>query len=313
MLDFTVAIPTYNGAERLPQVLEKVRSQIQTESLKWEVIVIDNNSSDNTEEIIENYQETWPRSIPLKYVLESEQGAAFARLRAVKEAKGEYIAFLDDDNWPEPNWLISAYSFCKEHPQAGAIGGQIHANYEIPPPENFKPIEPFLAIREHGSQPFRFDAANLRLPPAASLIVRKQAWQESVPPRPSLTGKLPGLLIQGDDYEPLLYLHKHGWEIWYNPEMHTYHQIPKWRLEKDYLLKLAQGCGLATCKLLMINAKPWQKPWIIARTTLGNSCRMLRHLWKYKGQLKTDLISTFEYQFYWASLNSIFLLLRQFK
>ncbi|MBK4732787.1 glycosyltransferase family 2 protein [Oxynema sp. CENA135] len=308
MLDFTVAIPTYNGAERLPQVLEKVRSQIQTESLKWEVIVIDNNSSDNTEEIIENYQETWPRSIPLRYWFEKKQGLAFARQRAIQEARGTYVAFLDDDNLPNSDWVKSAHSFAEQHPHAGAISGQIHAQFEVEPPADFKRIQAFLAIREHGSQPFLFKPQDLRLPPGAGLVIRKQAWIESVPKNPGVIGNTGQSLARGDDYEPLLYMHKEGWEIWYNPDMHLDHVIPHWRLEKDYLFSLARCCGLATCKLLMINAKPWQKPWLITRTILGNSHRIVRHLWKYKGQLKTDLIPAFEYQFYWASLNSPFLL-----
>lgn len=56
MLDFTVAIPTYNGANRLPLVLEKLRSQINTENISWEVIIVDNNSSDNTSKIVQDYQ-----------------------------------------------------------------------------------------------------------------------------------------------------------------------------------------------------------------------------------------------------------------
>ncbi|MDE5098657.1 MAG: glycosyltransferase, partial [Trichodesmium sp. St16_bin4-tuft] len=55
MIDFTIAIPTYNGAEKLPLVLEKLNSQINTEKLSWEVIVVDNNSQDNTEQVIREY------------------------------------------------------------------------------------------------------------------------------------------------------------------------------------------------------------------------------------------------------------------
>ncbi|MEH1871165.1 hormogonium polysaccharide biosynthesis glycosyltransferase HpsE [Nostoc sp.] len=309
-LDISVAIPAYNGATRLPKILDKLLSQTGVEQLSWEIIIVDNNSSDNTFEIIQNYQKIYQGNCHLRYFLETEQGAAFARLRAVHEARGQLIAFLDDDNLPVPDWLSEAYSFGLQHPEAGAWSGQIHGDFEVKPPDNFEKIQAFLAIREHGSNPYLFDADKLRLPPGAALVVRKKAWLENVPQRPNLSGKLPGILVQGDDYEPLLYIHYAGWQIWYNPTMHTYHQIPHWRLEKDYLLTLARGCGLCIFQLRLINTKKWQKPIIFVKTVLGNLRRVLQHLIQYRGQFKNNLIPVFEMEFYLASMMSPFYYLK---
>ncbi|MBE9038749.1 glycosyltransferase family 2 protein [aff. Roholtiella sp. LEGE 12411] len=309
-LDITIAIPTYNGATRLPKILDKLLTQRRIEHLNGEIVIVDNNSSDDTSEVIERYQKICNSNFPLRYFLETEQGAAFARLRAVREARGELIAFLDDDNLPDPDWVAEAYTFGAEHPQAGVWSGQIHGDFEVKPPEKFERIQAFLAIREHGLEPHLFDAANLRLPPGAAIIVRKKAWSENVPQRPKLSGKLPGILVQGDDYEPLLYIHYAGWEIWYNPTMHTYHQIPRWRLEKEYLLTLARGCGLCICQLRLINTKSWQKPIVFVRTFLGNLRRVLEHVIKYRGYLKSDLIALFEIQFYLGSMMSPFYCLK---
>jgi glycosyltransferase involved in cell wall biosynthesis len=107
MVDFTVVIPTYNGEKRLPQLLERLReagrshsvkSQTNTEQFSWEILVVDNNSKDNTAKVVQEYQANWPDTYPLRYSFEAEQGAAFARQRAIKEARGELIGFLDDDN-----------------------------------------------------------------------------------------------------------------------------------------------------------------------------------------------------------------------
>ena len=313
-VDFTVAIPTYNGAARLPLVLNRLRSQLNTDPFTWEILVVDNNSADHTAQIVKDHQTHWPATFPLRYCFEPQQGAAFARQLAVRTANGEWIAFLDDDNLPAADWLAQAYAFSREHPQVGAYSGQIHGEFEIDPPKNFEKIQAYLAIREHGPEPRLFNPAALNLPPAAALVVRKQVWLESVPSRPNLTGKLPGLLVQGDDYEPLLYIHKQGWEIWYAPKIHTYHQIPQQRLERSYLLTLARGCGLATCHLLMVNAHPWQKPTILVRTLLGNIRRLALQLIKYRGRLKTELIPAFEMAFFWGSLISpFFYLKRQFR
>ncbi|MCA1995422.1 MAG: hormogonium polysaccharide biosynthesis glycosyltransferase HpsE [Coleofasciculus sp. S288] len=310
MVNFTVAIPTYNGENRLPLVLQRLRLQTNTENFSWEIIVVDNNSRDNTEKVVREYQASWPDTYPLRYCFETEQGAAFARQRAILEAKGEWIGFLDDDNLPALDWVATAYSFGKEHPKAGAYGGQIHGDFEVNPPENFERIQSFLAIRERGTQPHLYDPDNLSLPPAAAVVVRKQAWLKTVPSRPTLGGKAHGSMVQGDDYEPLLYMHKSGWEIWYNPTMHTYHQIPGWRLEKDYLLSLIRGSSLCICQLRMIKAKNWQKPIVATKILLGSLRRVVLHLFKYRGQVKTDLIAACEMEFHLNNFASPFYFLK---
>lgn len=306
MVDFTVAIPTYNGESRLPQLLERLRAQINTEQFSWEIIVVDNNSTDNTAKVIQDYQLSWSDTCPLRYYFEAEQGAAFARQRAIQEAKGDLIGFLDDDNLPDSDWVAAAYSFGQNHPQAGAYGGQIHGQFEVAPPEDFARIQSFLAIRERGTQPHQYDPDNLSLPPAAAVVVRKQAWLETVPSRPTLGGKAHGSMVQGDDYEPLLYMHKSGWEIWYNPAMHTHHQIPHWRLERDYLLSLIRGSSLCICQLRMINANNWQKPMIATKVLLGSLRRASLHLLKYRRQVNTNLIAACEMEFHWNSFVSPF-------
>lgn len=311
-IDFTIAIPTYNGASRLPQVLDRILNQRNVENIFWEIVIIDNNSQDNTYEIIQNYQNKFNTQISLRYFLEPMQGIPFARMRAVKEARGCFIAFVDDDNFLAPDWVISAYNFGLKHPKAGAWSGQIHGSFEVKPPEELKKIQAFLAIREHGSEPYLFDPENLRLPPGAGLVVRKQAWCESIPSIPNLRGKLPGLFVQGDDYEALLYLYKAGWEILYNPAMHIDHQIPCWRLEKNYLLTLARGCGLCIFQLRLINAKNWQKPIVFCKTILGNFRRIIQHIIKYRFRLNNDLIALFEMEFYLASMVSPFYALKCF-
>ena len=306
MLDFTVAIPTYNGANRLPLVLEKLRSQINTENISWEVIIVDNNSSDNTSKIVQDYQSRFSEFVSIRYLFEPQQGAAFARLKAIREAKGTYIGFLDDDVLPEKNWIYAAYSFCQAHPQAGAVGGQINGDFEVEPPPEYKRVYPFLSIREHGSKPRLFEPNKLNLPTTASLVISKKAGNESAPARPTLIGRKGKSMLGAEDYELLLYIHKNNWEIWYNPDMESYHKIPAHRLERDYLLSLGRSCGLPTYFLLTINARSWEKPILFFRTLLGNSRRIILHLIKYRGRIRTDLIPAFELEFFLGSLLSPF-------
>ncbi|WP_008318721.1 hormogonium polysaccharide biosynthesis glycosyltransferase HpsE [Leptolyngbya sp. PCC 6406] len=303
-LDITVAIPTYNGAQRLPQVLERLQAQVNTEGLRWEVLVIDNNSQDNTAEVVRQLQTQWPSAFPLRYIFEPRQGAAFARQAAMQAITSELVGFLDDDNLPEVNWVAEAVDFSRRHPKAGAFSGRIEGCYETTPPEGFEQVKAFLAIRDHGSKVIAFEPDKLQLPPAASLLIRRQAWVDCVPAQPALTGKLPGLFIQGDDYEPLLYIHKGNWQILYNPALKTYHQISRQRFEKEYLMTLARGCGLATCQLALITANSWHKPLIVLRIFLGNLRRLSVHILKHKGHINIDLPTAFKFEFYLGSLLS---------
>jgi glycosyltransferase involved in cell wall biosynthesis len=244
--------------------------------------------------------------------LETEQGAAFARARAVQEAKSEFVGLLDDDNLPTLNWVAAADAFGKAHPKAGAYASQIHGEFEVEPPANFERIAPFLGITERGQQAHLYEPDKLKLPPGAGLVVRKQAWCEAVPKHPLLKGRLGKSLVGGEDLEPLMYLHKAGWEIWYNPAMETYHQIPSWRLEKDYLISLSHGVGLNSCCLRMINTPFWQRQNVLLRTFLGSLRRVLLHLIKY-GKVKqnsqsssNDLVTACELAFFWGYLLSPF-------
>ncbi|HEY9622234.1 MAG TPA: hormogonium polysaccharide biosynthesis glycosyltransferase HpsE [Crinalium sp.] len=299
-VNFTVAVPTYNGADRIPAVLDRLRSQINTESLSFEVIVVDNNSADNTAAIVKAYQETWPSESPLRYCFESKQGLAYARQRAVEDANGTFIGFLDDDTLPAPDWVAASFAFGQAHPTAGAFGGQVHGDFEVEPPPNFERIESFFAIKKRGSKPNRYEPEKLSLPAGAGLVVRRDAWLESVPAQLVRTGR------GGNDFEISLHLHRMGWEIWYCPTMHIYHQIPRERLERAALLKLIRTAGLCICQLRMVGAKPWQKPIIALKIILGNSRRVILHLLKHGAQVKTDLVTECEMAFFLSSLVSPF-------
>lgn len=318
-VDFTVAIPTYNGESRLPEILERLRSQIGVEHLNWEIIVVDNNSQDATAKVVSDYQATWSCPGQLRYCLEPRQGTAFARMRAVTESRSEWVGLLDDDNLPAPNWVAAAYAFGQAHPQAGAYASQIHGEFEVEPPPNFERIAPFLGITEQGQHPHLYEPHKLKLPPGAGLVVRKSAWCKAVPKQPMLKGRLGTSLVGGEDLEPLLYLHKAGWEIWYNPAMETYHQIPHWRLEKDYLIDLSRGVGLNSCCLRTIDTSFWQQQNVLIRTFFGSLRRIVLHLIRYrvvllggqKNQLScSNLVAVCELAFYWGYLLSPFYFLR---
>jgi glycosyltransferase involved in cell wall biosynthesis len=374
VVDFTVAICTYNGESRLPKVLERLRialgnvtspsafialadsafclateasgkvstntaeltacdlatatlrqtafgkghslrldAQEQTlipskdEHFSWEVIVIDNNSNDNTAKVVQDYQSNWSKEYPLRYYFEPTQGIAFARRRAIKEAQGSLIGFLDDDNLPTPNWVYEAYCFGQLHPQAGAYGSQVYGEYESKPPENFQRISCFLAIVERGQEPFRYDLRNGLLPVGAGLVIRKQAWIDCVPDRPFFKGVCTtSLLSKGEDLETLSYIIQGGWEIWHNPQMCIYHHIPHWRLEKRYLAKLLRGVGLSRYPIRMLRFRVWQKPLALLIYWVNDLRKLILHFIKYRKALKTNTVAACEMELLLSTLVSPF-------
>ena len=325
VVDLTIAIPTYNGARRLPEVLDRLQKACQdalcvtpdsgqtpegssSYNFSWEVLVVDNNSTDDTAKVVQAYQATWPGLCPLKYCLESQQGAAFARRRAFQEANGALVGFLDDDNIPAPDWVAAAYVFGREHPTAGAYGSRIHGDFEVTPPDNFQRLTPFLAITERGSEPQRYEPQKKVLPPSAGLVVRKQAWLDSVPSQLVLTGRTPGSMLTGEDLEMLSHIQAKGWEIWYNPAMQIDHKIPQWRLKREYLIPFFRGIGLSRHVTRMLSVKPWQRS-LATLAYMANDLRKIAfHLLKYGFRVRSDLIAACEMQLFVSSLVSPFYL-----
>jgi glycosyltransferase involved in cell wall biosynthesis len=307
-VDFTVAIPTYNGETRLPELLQKLQNQLHIDNISWEIIVVDNNSTDNTAKIIKELQANWKYPFNLRYYLETKQGAAHARKRAVAEAKGNLIGFLDDDNYPDLNWVSAAYNFAQKYPNAGTYGSQIHPNWEIEPPQNFQRIAPFLAITERGDIPLIYPKNSKFLPPSAGLVVRKEAWLECVPDDCILTGRANGSMLTGEDTELLCYIQNSDWEIWYNPEMEIYHQIPSWRLKKEYLIPFFRGIGLSRYVTRMTGINQWMIPIMSIIYMINDIKKIFIQIIKYRFGVKNDLVSACEMELYCSSLISPFYL-----
>jgi glycosyltransferase involved in cell wall biosynthesis len=312
MIDFTVAICTYNGAKRVPDVLAGLRSQAGIAHLSWEVIVVDNNSTDDIQQVVQSYQTQWLTNVPLRYIFEPEQGAAFARLRASKEAAGNLLGFLDDDTVPTANWIAAAAAFAQAHPDAGAYGSQIHGDYEVEPSEELKKVAFFLAIIERGDQPLLYERKKRMLPPSAGLVVRRQAWCDSVPDRPFLTGRTAQSMLTSEDIEALAYIQNAGWQIWYNPAMEIYHKIPRWRMERTYLLALIRGVGLTRHHIRMIRTNPWLRPLMIPLYFINDVRKTIGHFLRYRGQLASNLPAACEMEFLWTTVLGPFYLSRKY-
>ena len=106
-MKISVVVCTFNGEKRLRKTLNALVQQAFARE-DFEIILIDNNSSDGTKEVIQNFRNDHSE-YSIKYFFEKHQGLSYARNRGVEEASGKILAFTDDDGIPEKDWLSAGY------------------------------------------------------------------------------------------------------------------------------------------------------------------------------------------------------------
>jgi glycosyltransferase involved in cell wall biosynthesis len=285
-MDITVSICTYNGEERVQEVLDCLSEQKKIDKVEWEVIVVNNNSTDETKDVVHGYKKEWSQSAPLKVVTERKQGLAFARQRAIDEAAGRWVAFLDDDNLPASDWVFEAVSFAKEHPSAGAFGGQLIGEYEVDPPRTFGLVKGLFAINECKETFSYSEMGTGEFAPGAGLVVRRDAWKQHVPDKLSSTGVSQGSRADvGEDIEAQWYLHQAGWDVWHNSDMVARHKMPSDRFEPEYLKRFFEGIGISRHRTRMMRFAWWQQPFMILAFWLNDLRKLCRLYWRYRHKL----------------------------
>ncbi len=118
----TVLIATHNRARNLRECLENLRS-LENPGGDWEILVADNNSSDETARIVHEFAATV--EVPVRYIFEGRRGKSFALNSGIQQARGSVIAFTDDDCLPAPGWLRSIVDEFARDPELGVLGGRV--------------------------------------------------------------------------------------------------------------------------------------------------------------------------------------------
>ena len=127
----SVCVCTYKRKEYLIKLMNRLEDQ-ETEGLfTYSIVVVDNDCARSAQQVVENFRRH--SSIPISYLNEPEQSIALARNKAVTNAKGDYIAFIDDDEVPSDRWLINLLKACDEFKADGVLGPVV-PYYEIDPP-----------------------------------------------------------------------------------------------------------------------------------------------------------------------------------
>jgi glycosyltransferase involved in cell wall biosynthesis len=266
-LGVSVAICTYNGESRLIATLSHLKNQLTETDIAWEVLLIDNASTDKSVELAREY---WNNDgpAPLRILQEPQPGLSFARARAFEEAYYEIISFVDDDNWVGPGWISTVRECMSEDPALGALSSMNTAVADGGFPPWFSRWAHYYAA--HASCEFSTLESWLLI--GAGMTIRKRCWQELRRDgfQPRLTDRLGARLTTCGDLELGCAIQLAGWKIRVEPRLRLQHYIPHARLDWNYLRRLARASGEATALL---------DCYFFSQTPHGLKGRLRHHWW----------------------------------
>lgn len=250
-MDATVLIATYNRSTLLDETLASLAAMRVPAGFLWDVIVIDNNSSDDTRGVVERRIAGFP--VPLQYLFEPRQGRSSALNTGIARATGRVLAFTDDDVQVEPGWLEAACGpLLGGNPSVAYAGGPVRPLWEAPPPRWLDltrgDLWGTIAIQDHGAAPFIYEEGR-KVPLGANMAARRELFQAIGGFRADL-GRTGGRLVLGQEVpELLLRARAAGLRGMYVPAMQVHHHIPAKRLTPRYFRNWWFGKGVSRAAL----------------------------------------------------------------
>jgi glycosyltransferase involved in cell wall biosynthesis len=235
-MKITVILCTYNRCQSLAKALESLAASKLTESVEWEVLVVDNNSSDQTEEVVRGFCRRYPGRF--RYLFEPQQGLSSARNAGIRESKSEILAFTDDDVTVEPTWIRNLTAALDSGKWAGAGGRTLVEETFLPPdwmtmggPHSLG--DALAALFDLGLEPYELD----RPPYGANMAFRKEMFEKRGLFRTDL-GASPNRDIprSNEDTEFGRRLMAAGEKLRYEPSAVVYHPVLENRIQKSYFL-----------------------------------------------------------------------------
>jgi glycosyltransferase involved in cell wall biosynthesis len=236
MIKVTVIVCTFNRSESLAKSLQSVAASTVPGSVEWEVLVVDNNSTDRTREAVEDLSRQYPGRF--RYLFEPKSGLSHARNAGIREAQGDILAFTDDDVTVDATWLQNLTACLHGTDWAGAGGRTLLPEPFSPPSwlglqESLEMGGPLAALFDIGLEP-----CELKRPPyGANMAFRKNMFEKYGAFRTDL-GASPGPDVPrcNEDTEFGRRLIAGGERLRYEPSAIVYHPVPGERVRKDYFL-----------------------------------------------------------------------------
>lgn len=248
-LDATVLIATCNRAALLDETLDSIRAMRVRAGRRWDVVIIDNNSTDGTRAVVDRQARDFP--VPLRYLHEAQQGRSSALNRGVAASSAAIVAMTDDDVRVEAGWLDAACDALGD-PAIAYAGGPVTPIWETPPPEwldlSRGDLWGTIAIQDHGDRPLDYGEAR-KVPLGANMAARRSMFSSIGGFRADL-GRTRGRLVLGQEVpELLMRARAAGLRGMYLPAMRVHHHIPSARLTRAYFRKWWFGKGVSRSAL----------------------------------------------------------------
>lgn len=241
----TIAIPTHNRSRTLRATLDSIDALELPAAFEAETLIIDNNSTDDTARVIEEF--TKSARILARRIFEPWQGSSFARNRAIDEARGDYILFIDDDAIAEPRWAAELLDVLQRRPLDAACG-MVLPRWPMPPPDWLGPSV-YIKLAVHNE-------AHLHAAPvaevehihnyfSANVGFRRDAFDRFGKFREDL-GVVGGNPISGEDTELFERFMRLGGAVGFAPAARVHHLIPPERMTRAYLRRKSYAFGFGS-------------------------------------------------------------------
>jgi glycosyltransferase involved in cell wall biosynthesis len=267
-MKYSVVIATYNRAADLGQTLASLAGLRPQDT--WEVVVVDNNSTDDTRAVVQQAARAFPA--PLHYVFEAAQGRSPALNAGIRRALGGIVVTTDDDVRVAPDWLDRAGE-ALERLQCDYVGGRVLPIWGGPRPawlpDHGGKHWAVIALLDYGSQPVEFGA---RVPLGVNMAFRRSAFDQAGLFDPH-TGRKAGTLLGQEVREWCIRARGAGLRGFYVPELTLRHLIPAARLNKRYFRRWFYWRGISRARLYRQSGLDMEAP---ERTTLD--FRTMPHL-----------------------------------
>jgi len=239
-LKISVIICSYNREEYITGAIDSLYNQTLSKQI-YEVIVVDNNSIDNTKQLCLNYIQSHP-GYNIHYLEEKQQGASFARNTGAAFAKAPLLAFMDDDAIADKDFLERVISFYEAHPDVSGLGGRIIPKYI--------PAEPKWMSHYVSSLVGNFNFSDMvemfkpgKYPLESNMIVTKKDFNEVGGFNILLPGVKGTLRIGGEGKDFFMKLQALGKKIYYDPSISVQHVVEVNKLTPEYMYRVASGIG----------------------------------------------------------------------
>lgn len=246
----TVVICCHNSAARLPATLAHLARQRTPADVDWEVLVVDNASTDAT---AASARHLWPDGAPapLRVISEPTPGLAHARRRGFEASDHDVLTFVDDDNWVEEGYIAEVARIFTTHADVGACGARGVAAFEADPPAWFAQLAHHYAIGPQAEHEGYVPIETRKILWGAGLSIRRAALEQLYAAgfQVLLGARTGGSLMSGDDAELCFALRLAGWQLYYSPALGYHHYIPVERLTWEYATRLQDGLGRSSVPL----------------------------------------------------------------